>query len=285
MTIASIAYQGIPGSFSYLAATKYFGLEQRWLGTSHFRDIFKLIDDKTANYGIVPVENSLAGSVYENYDLLGKYNLAVVGEFYLKVTHHLLCLPQSGSIPVTTQIKQITQVVSHPKALEQCTKFFEHHPWIEQVAFSDTARAAQHVAASDCHQVAAIASQAAADLYNLKIIKSNLEDDPHNYTRFLVIAKDSLNQEMANKCSIIFTVSHRPGSLFCALEVLAKNSLNLTKLESRPIPEKPFEYVFYVDFEFTPGVQSLIEAILAEFRKHTNAFKVLGYYRAATRED
>ena len=279
--LTRIAYQGIPGSFSYLAARAFFGEEQNWRGTSYFREIFELIRDKHVDSGIIPVENSLAGSVYENYDLLARHDLTVTGEYYLKIEHHLLALPQSGSIAIADQIRDIRQVLSHPKALEQCGEFFRKHPWIEQIAYSDTARAAQFIAAEGNHQTAAIASRQAAELYGLQVLVTNLEDNQQNYTRFLIISKNALEARATNKCSITFTVSHNPGSLFKALEVLAKSNLNLTKLESRPIIGKPFEYVFYVDFEFESGTQASICPILEEFQRHTIELKVLGYYRSA----
>lgn len=283
MTGKTVAYQGIPGSFSYLAATTYFGDNYNWLGTSRFCEIFSLIEKQQADFGIIPVENSLAGSVYENYDLLARHKLTATAELYLKVEHHLLILPQTEPLSQTTKLKQITRVVSHPKALEQCSQFFEEHPWIEQMAFSDTARAAQHVAQTGSDKLAAIASQTSADLYQLEVLQNNLEDNQNNYTRFLIIADKADCQKKANKSSIIFTVSHKPGSLFGALEVLAKNNLNLTKLESRPIPNKPFEYIFYVDFEFETGKLDRLTETLNQFKVHTLEFKVLGHYQAANR--
>lgn len=284
MTSRTIAYQGIPGSFSHLAAIGYFGDAVECRGTKQFNQIFLLVSEEKADYGIIPVENSLAGSIYQNYDLLNKYELTVSGEYYLKIEHHLLTIPQPRNLSTIDQIKRIKRIVSHPKALEQCSTFFEQHPWIEQVASSDTARAAQQVALTDNYEVAAIASRSASELYNLQIIGNNLEDVPDNYTRFLVVSPKRSIDQIANKCSIIFTVKHEPGSLYTALSILAKNQLNLTKLESRPIPKTPFEYTFYVDFEFNTCTCKSVALILEEFKEHTLDFKVLGYYQAAQRK-
>jgi prephenate dehydratase len=275
----TIAYQGIPGSFSHLAAFKHFGEGHIWHGTSRFAEIFKAVHDETADLGIIPLENSLAGSVYENYDLLSNNGLHIVAEEYLRVEHNLLGLPDDNAL-LSDRLRAITTVYSHPKALEQCTAFFEAHPWMQPAAHSDTARAALHVSESSSRSFAAIASCEAASIYGLAVLKRNIEDNPFNVTRFVVISKRQSIPTQANKCSIIFTAAHEPGSLFRTLAVLAEAKVNLTKLESRPIPEHPFEYNFYVDFCFTTGESDKIEKVLLKFKKNTIRLTTLGYYPA-----
>lgn len=269
-----IAYLGIPGSFSFVATTNYFGTAHEYQGTNRFKDIFELVNEDKVDAGIIPVENSLAGSIYENYDLLNQYNLiTVVGEYYLRIEHSLLALPGSSA-------SSITEIYSHPKALEQCSLFFERNKSIKQIAATDTAAAAKSVAEVKDTTKGAIANQLAAELYGLTILEKNIEDDTHNYTRFLVIMKQAAAPQDANKCSVVYTLPHTPGSLCKTLQFLADHNLNLTKIESRPIIGKPFEYTFYVDFEFSHEALSHLDAIMSDFRKATRTLKVLGFYKA-----
>lgn len=270
-----IAYQGIPGSFSHTAAQDYFGKDtpsaDEFIGTNQFKEIFELVKNEKADFGIVPVENSLAGSIYENYDLLAKYKIQVIGEQYLKIEHCLL--------GIDMDIKNIKEVYSHPKALEQCLKFFESHEKINKNIFSDTARAAKFVADKKDVSLGAIASYSAAKLYKLKVIKKNIEDNPDNFTRFLVISNNELKNENADKCSLIFKVPHIPGSLYKALQYIAYKGMNLTKIESRPIHGLPFEYLFYVDVEFNKANIN-IQNTLNEFKSKVIGLIILGIYKA-----
>lgn len=271
----TIAYLGIPGSFSFIAARTHFG-DAEYIGRPTFKSIFDALRNGDTEYGIVPVENTLAGTIYENYDHFNEYLANAVGEVYLLVRHNLLGLKTTESAELT--IARLKKVYSHPKAIEQCTHFFEQHRHIEPVAVSDTAAAAKLVAESKNPEYAAIANDEAGQIYGLQTLLPDIQDDPQNYTRFMVLTKNKSVPARSDKCSILFTIPHTPGSLVKALSFLADHGLNLTKIESRPITGKPFEYVFYVDFEFPPDKVSEIDSVLHGFRSATATLKVIGFY-------
>ncbi len=275
----SIFYQGVPGSFSHIAATGYFGADEEFIGTKQFIEIFRDVESNLTSYGVVPVENTLAGSIYENYDHLYNHDVYAVGETNLKVEHFLLVNQDAND---ENDLKNIKKVYSHIKAIEQCENFFMAHPWMEKIIHPDTAGAAKMISELYDTSIAAIASSKAAELYNLKKIRSNIEDNPNNFTRFLTISKQETDIEDADKCSLIITLSHTPGSLYAALAILANQGVNLTKIESRPILGKPFEYVFYIDIEF-PGIakSKIVETINGDFRQKTHSIKILGFYKSA----
>lgn len=278
-----VAFQGIAGSFSHIAARTFFsslsgGIEP--LGTQRFVEIFRAVSEGRAAYGVVPIENSIAGSVHENYDLLAEHDVHVIGEFFLHVEHHLMARAIEGKTSAA-RLNEVRRIFSHPKALEQCTKFFEAHPQIEYAVASDTAGAARAVAESGELTHGAIASAEAAQLYGLQVLQRNIEDSKYNYTRFLIIAPAARASDGTGKCSVIFSLPHAPASLWRTLDVLAKNALNLTKIESRPILGKPFEYRFAIDFEYPPARAAEIPEVLVNLRALTVGLKVLGCYPAA----
>jgi len=264
-------YLGIPGSFSYAAAQKAFGAKGSLQGLPSFKEIFAAVQAGKADYGVVPVENSLAGSIYENYNLLDATQLHVSGEQYIGVEHYLL---GAGAI----LSKKLTKVYSHPKALEQCQKFFAAHPWVQPCPYTDTAAAARFVSEQKDPSIAAIASKQAAGLYGLEILAKNIEDNPRNFTRFLVITKQDSTAPDADKCSVILRLPHIPGSLHRTLGVLADSQCNLTKIESRPLVGKAFEYVFYLDFCFDTATHTITD-ILAQLKQVDPGLKVLGLYK------
>jgi len=276
MTSKKIAFQGILGSFSYLASLKFFGEKNNFYGLETFKEVFKGVNSKKFDFGVIPIENSIVGSIYENYDYLANFKIKVIGEVYLRIHHYLLGV-KIPNISLQKRLKLIKEVYSHPKALEQCQRFFESYPWIKKVNFSDTAGAAQFVSQKNDPSLGAISSKICAKLYNLEVILEKIEDDPQNYTRFLIISSKELESPKANKCSLIFYLPHKPGALYKSLEIFAKQEINLTKIESRPIIGKPFEYVFYLDFEFNPSKHNL-DLILKEFKKQVLKMKVLGKY-------
>ncbi len=273
-----IAHIGKPGSFSHLAARAYYGIDHTYMGCVSFAEVFKLVSMGDAEIGVVPVENSLAGSIYENYDLFNTYPLSICGEQYLKVEHFLLS--KKGTSSGDARLKEIKTVYSHPKALEQCKAFFAAHPWMKPTVAADTATAAALIAASDDLSMAAIGSADSAHLYRLAIQARNIEDDKKNYTRFIYVRKDTHKILEANKCSLQFEVAHRPGSLIKTLHVISDHQLNLTKIESRPIHGKPFEYQFYVDFEYTHDQAPHIESAIEQIRANCDRLLVLGIYKA-----
>lgn len=279
-----VVYLGIPGSYSHLAAIQYFKDQKvELVGAKGFRQIFDKVESGEADFGLVPVENSLAGSVYDNYDLLYEHNVSVVGEHYLKIDLHLLGI--ESEMPHDIRLQHLSKVVSHYKALEQSGQFFVQHDWIQKEIYSDTAGAAKFVSDQKDPLLAAIASKETADIYNLTVIKESVHDNPHNFTRFLIIGKKPNKVVGMDKCSIIFTVLHRPGSLVLALRVLSDNKINLVKIESRPIHGKPFEYLFYVDFSWKKDQDKEIKRIMKELNENTQSVKVLGYYKSGAMID
>lgn len=272
-----IAYLGIPGSNSYTATKHYFGDENEFIGVPKFSDIYTKVLSGEVQHGMIPVENSLAGSVAENYDLLQKYDVHVVGEYYLKFENHLLAIP-TQELP-DDRLSKITQVISHPQPLAQCYNFFASHPWIQQMGYTDTAAAAQYVAQQKKPEIAAIGNEDAARIYGLTILLRNIADDnDHNLTRFFAISRAANPTHDANKCSLIFTLPHIPGSLVKALQVFAHHGLNLVKIESRPIHGKFFEYFFFVDIKLEGKTIGQAQTIIEEFRTKTQTMKVLGFY-------
>lgn len=265
----TIIHHGIPGSFGYSAATKVFAKNNIFINAENFEDVFEAVRKNKADFGIIPIENSLAGSIYENYDFLHKYNLNIAAEHNLKIEHHLVGLLE----------QKLTHIFSHQKAIEQCRKFLKKLPHITSVIHSSTAAAAKCVSEKNDIHFAAIASTDAAKLYNLSVLKKNIEDNPHNFTRFLVISNHQKSLKNADKCSITLVLKHQPGSLHNALKIFAENNLNLTKIESRPIHGKPFEYIFYIDLEFNSKNLPEIRHILNTLKKQSEKLKILGFYK------
>jgi prephenate dehydratase len=270
-----IYFQGAKGSFSWLAAKEFFGLNKEFEAVPKFVDLFSKIEENVENLAILPVENSLAGSVIGNYDLLHQNDAWVCGEVYLNIQH---CLVATGN----ANLNYIEQVYSHPTALEQCKNFFLSNPQIAAKEFSNTALAAEFVSLQNNPKYAAIASKESANFFGLKIFQSNLEDDSNNWTRFMILkSRKNLSPKFENvsKASIAYSLKReQPGSLFRSLEPLAKRQINLVNIESRPILGKFFEYVFYVDFEFDSGQILAVQEAFLEMKKLTQEMKILGVY-------
>lgn len=274
-----IFYQGVPGSFSFIAARDFFGQKDQLIGVDGFKKIFLGVLKNENNFGVLPIENSTIGSIYENLDLLEEFyqKIKVVGEIYLKVEHHLLGV--KSDLKKEERLRLIKKVYSHPKALEQCSLFFSKNPGIEKNVYSDTAGAAQFIALKKDVSVGAIASKQAGEVYQLEVIKENIEDSRNNYTRFLIITqkKTKVSFGKPEKLSLIFNLKHQPGTLASALLIFKKYNLNLTKIQSRPIINNPFEYNFFVDLEFNTQIEEM-KKILKEFEKYTTRLIVLGFY-------
>lgn len=274
-----VGYQGVEGAYSYLAATRHFGprgADVSYRGYHSFAEMLEAVRDGAADYALLPIENTTAGSINEAYDLLGRISLAIVGEEIHKVEHCLLALEE---LPLT----RIHRVFSHPKAIDQCTDFLAQLPHCRVESYTDTAMAARKVRDEQDLSQAAIASAEAAQLYGLKILRRDLANQRENYTRFVVVAREPVKYDarIACKTSILFAARHEEGALLNCLNTLAAQHLNLTKLESRPRPNNPWEYLFYVDFEGNvadPGVQAALQALAAR----ANLLKVLGSYPART---
>jgi prephenate dehydratase len=271
-----VAFQGEHGAFSEEAIRQHFGEGVATLPCRSFEDIFAAVDEGRAVYGAVPVENSVAGSINKAYDLLLEHDLKVWGEIFLRVRHNLLA-------PPGTRLEDIQEVRSHPQALAQCERFLNRHGWRAKPWY-DTAGSAKDLAEHPEPGVAVIASRLAAQIYNLDILAPGIEDLAFNYTRFFIIGRGEPPYAEKAKTSLVFATAHSPGALVACLNEFASRGINLTKLESRPRRNRPWHYVFYLDFEGhwqdTPQREALL-ALLARA-----AFvKLLGSYPAAPLPD
>lgn len=264
-----IAYLGHPGSYNYAAAKQYLK-SGNLVGMSSFRRLFEALQNNEVDSLVLPIENSQTGSFYEHYDLLHEFGFPIVAELYVPISHMVLAKPG-------TQMNEILIAYVHPQALAQCTTFFHKNPLIKAELTSDTATAAKLVAQNSSSVVGAIGTIEAADLYNLSVIERNIEDNTRNTTRFLVVSKKQVVTS-CNKCSVVFTVAHAPGSLARAVNTCAQNDVNLTKIESRPIPGTLFTYLFYLDFE---GTRAQIESTCKSLQSLTKKLTVLGVYPSA----
>lgn len=246
-----VACQGVDCSYSSMACNRSF-LHPDIHFYPNFEDVFIAVSEGNCAFGVIPIENTLAGSVTENYDLMLEYNLFIVGSVTIPVDHCLLTLPEAVE-------EELSTVLSHPQALHQCSDFFKANPRLSPREFSNTAAAARYVAQQQDKTIAAIGSSACADQYGLQIRAKGIQNRKKNYTRFLVISKENICTPECNRMSMVFRLAHRPGSLIHALSHFADCNINLLKLESRPIPESPFEFVFYCDFSGNyedAGIQS-----------------------------
>lgn len=277
-----IAYLGIKGAFSEQAARQYFGPHMHDVACATFAQIFDHLAAGRADYGILPIENSLAGTVAQSYELLTRHQARIQGEVVLKIEHALLAIPGST-------LASLTDVRSHPQALAQCAAFIEAHN-LNPVAWYNTAGSAKDLAADPQPHIGAIASPQNADLYGLSVLATNIQDNPANYTRFFVLSANDApdhnpmqTQPIPMKTSLIFITRHQPGALVNCLTCFAERGINLTKLESRPLHGRPFEYQFYVDFEGHADNEAF-RAAFADLQNHTEMLRVLGSYPAAGNE-
>ena len=276
MTIANkpvVAFQGTHYAFSEIAARKYFGEEIATLPCRQFQDVFNTVEHGKSNFGIIPVENSTTGSIYQTLDLIVNSRVVVVGEISLRVSLHFITNPG-------VQLKDIRVVHSHPQALEQCRLFLSSIPEIETIASYDTAGSVKDIRDRKLLNAAAIASREAAVECRMQIVREEIEDNPDNYTRFHIIALTAGEQQDANKTSIVFSMKNIPGALFKSLSVFALRDIDLLKIESRPIRGKRWKYLFYLDFAGNMQEERCVNAI-RHLEEITSLLKVLGSYRAA----
>jgi prephenate dehydratase len=267
----NIAIQGELGSFSHEAVLTFLD-KSRTVPCALSAHVFDSLDAKRADAALIPLENSLAGSVAEHYDLLLTRDVFIEREFRLRIRHNLIAAPG-------TKLKDIKRVLSHPVALDQCRDFFRAHPKIEAVPFYDTAGSVKHVMANNLRDAAGIAAKQAAVEYNANVLQSGLEDDKQNFTRFVFIRQKGKPVKEANKTSVCFSLKNEPGALFKALSVFALRSISLSKIESRPRRGHPWEYVFYADY--LHGDDGPARKALDHLREISDFVKVLGIYKAA----
>ena len=264
------AFLGPKGTFCEQAAMTFLkDSNVSFTDCKSINDIFILVEGEKVNYGIIPVENSTEGSVNIALDLLLESNISISGEVEERITHNLIAAPR-------TELKDIKIIYSHPQAIAQCRDFIEKSlPNVQARDASSTAAAVN--VAKDMENTAAIGSKLAAKVYDMNILKEKIEDNPNNFTRFLVLAKKDADPTGYDKTSIIFSVQHFPGALHKALGVFAGRGINLTKIESRPTKDKPWEYIFFCDFEGHRTDKKLHEAFM-ELRNTTIVLKILGSY-------
>jgi prephenate dehydratase len=273
MDFHTVAFQGESGAYSEQAAIEFHSHQILTLPCATFEDVFTSVSSRAADRGIIPVENSLAGSIHRNYDLMLRHELHITGEYYLRVSHCLLALPG-------TRQDEIRRVHSHPQALAQCEANLKKLG-VETIPEADTAGSARQLAQHPDREAAVLASRRAGEVYGLQVLAENMEDNPENYTRFLVLScdpdQDSRAQNGLYKTSVVFTLENKPGALFKALSVFALRDIDLTKIESRPIKGRPWEYLFYIDFAGNAESQVCRRALdhLAELAPY---LRLLGSY-------
>jgi prephenate dehydratase len=270
------AFQGDRGAFSQQAVLRLLGEDAEVLPCQRFEEVFQNLQKKCVTAAVIPIENTLAGSVHENYDHLLNYDFQIVGETSVRIVHNLI-------VPPGVAFRQVRRVYSHPVALNQCLQFFVQNPQVEKVPFYDTAGSVKMIMEEGLKDAAGIASSIAADIYGGKILKRSIEDDRQNYTRFFLLrpqdwkAKSPLAAPKGWKTSLVFTLRNIPGTLFRALSAFALRDINMAKIESRPLRGKPWEYLFYLDFMGHTDDERTRNA-LGHLRELADFLRVLGCY-------
>jgi len=271
--MTKVMFQGIAGAYSEEAIHQFFGSQVTSVPSASFAEMFTAAEAGEAKYAMLPMENSIAGTVNQSYELLMEHDLRIYGEVILRVEHMLLA-------PPGTSLSQVKTVRSHPQALTQCQRYITSQGLIPQTAI-DTAASARYLAQSPEKGVAVIASRLAGELYGLEILTRNIEDFPFNYTRFFVLSLEESPWAQRCKTSLVFTTPHQPGALYACIGELSRRGINLTKLESRPRVNRPWQYMFYLDF-VGHYKDSECEAAILGLLHRSSFVKLLGSYPAAT---
>ena len=264
-----VAIQGIRASFHEEAAFKFFGTDIETLECESFKKTCEVLKNRQADFVVMAIENSIAGSLLPNYSLLREYNFSIVGEVYLAIQLHLLALPG-------VKFDAIKYVQSHPIAIRQCSDFFEEFPHLQVVESSDTAACAKKIREENLTDTVAIANLLAAKLYNLEVMERRIESNKKNFTRFLILANKPLEHVEVNKASLSFQVGNSVGSLADVLNIFASHKINLSKIQSMPVLGKRNEYNFYVDIEWKN--QADYDSAIRQVLKHTINFTIMGEY-------
>ncbi len=272
------AFQGDPGAFSHKAAMDLLGPEVVVEPRQRFEDVFEALRDGDADAAVIPIENTLHGSVHENYDHLLQFDFRIVAETNVRIVHNLIAAPG-------VRFKDVKRAFSHPVALNQCLDFFKSNPQIQREPFYDTAGSVKMVMSEGLKDAAAIASAVSAEIYGAKILKRSIEDDRQNFTRFFLLRRVDQAPLVLNmqgkkgwKTSLVFTIRNQPGSLFKALSAFALRELSMIKIESRPLRGKPWEYLFYVDFLGNTD-EERVQRALSHLQELADMLRVLGCYR------
>lgn len=266
---ARVVFQGAEGAYSQAAMLKYFGSEVNSFHVDTFRDAMSAIDDGSADFAVLPIENSTAGIVSDIYDLLVEFENYIVGEQIIRIEHCLLGVPGAD-------LAKIQTVYSHPQSLMQSAKFLADHPW-KQISMQNNAFAARKVSEEGDSTQAAIASELAGEIYGLEVLKKGVNDSGDNSTRFIIVTNQKIFKKDASKISICFELPHESGSLYHMLSHFIYNNLNMTKIESRPIEDRTWEYRFFVDFEGNLA-DSAVKNALRGLRDEARNMKILGNY-------
>lgn len=270
MSKLKIAIQGVPGSFHHQVALRYFGEDAEILAFNTFEPVAKAVATGTADFGVMAIENSIAGAILPNYDLIDRYELSIRDEYYLPIAHQLMALPGQ-------KIEDIKEVRSHPMALLQCKNFFAKHPEIMQFDDVDTASVAMRISEGKIKGLAAIASEIAAGIYGLEILARDIQTVKDNFTRFIILEKEkSTQQETPNKASFKVTIQNQKGGLAKLLTMLSEKGLDLSKIQSIPVIEKPWEYAFFIDAEFSDYKQ--FEEAMELLESDFGGVKIFGEY-------
>lgn len=267
---AKIVFQGVEGAYTQVAMKRFFGENIDSMHVETWRDAMEAIRTGEADYAVLPMENSSAGIISENYDLLVEYGYSIVGEQIIQIDHCLLGIPEA-------ELSDIRQVYSHPQALMQCSSFLEEHRTWENLASKNTAMAAKKIKEDGQKSEAAIANRLTADIYGLKILQENIQNNPNNSTRFIIVSKEKIYVKDAGKISIYFELPNESGSLYHALSHFIYNNINMKRIESRPIPKRNWEYRFFIDFDGNLK-DSAVQNALRGLKEETATMSILGNY-------
>ena len=273
--LLKVAIQGVQGAFHEIAARRFHNAaEIDVVPADTFDILIQQVESGEADSAVMAIENTIAGSLLRNYNLLNNSNLRIRGEVFLRIKQNLMALPGIS-------IEDLEEVHSHPVALQQCEEFFSQYPKIKLVESHDTALVAKEIREKGLTKIGAIGAELAAEIYNMNILGASIETYKKNFTRFLYITKENNESHILpdfDKISLVFTTNHTVGSLYKALEVLSRNNCNLTKIQSAPIMDKPWEYMFFLDF--TIGAYSNYPQAMLELHRVVGEIKVLGEYRS-----
>lgn len=268
-----VGYQGVDGAFSQSAVENFFGKGTKNIGYPEFEDVYIALENGQIDYGVLPIENSLTGSINDNYDLIRKYGFYIVGETAVPVSQCLMALPG-------TKLEDIKKVYSHPQGLAQSSEFFYQHRTMEPMPYKDTAMAARYFERTKDKSKAAVASPLAAQLYHLEIIQKNIQNDKSNMTRFMIISKELISNVENDKVSVIFTLPHQVGTLYNMLQIIQQSQINLVRIESRPMKTENWQYYFYIDFEGNINEERVKRAI-EKMKANSTSLRILGNYKRA----
>ncbi len=268
--IKTAAFIGENGDYSHKASLSYFGDDVTSIPMKSYRDIFNACESGGVEYGVIPVENSLSGSIHENFDLLQEYDLKIIGEVTIRIKHALITHRSA-------QKNDIKTILASPPAFSQCKNFMDQSPGVEPQPVKATDSAVRQVKESSDTTMAAIGSAMAADIFDMKVMEDSIEDNPRNFTRFAIIAKEYKGNKKVGKTSIIFSTGNKPGALFEVMKVFSTHEINLVKLESRPILGKPWEYMFYADLE-ADILSDALAPMMADLKEKSEVLRILGRY-------